>query len=1144
MQINVTFDQSISSLPAGFVNAIDYVVNYYDTLFTNNVAINLDVGYGEIDGQALASGALGESEAANYVPESYSSVRNALIGKDAPGASTLPVSQPLLGQLYLSQAEAQALGLTSAISTNYVGFSSIYPLSYAANLTPPSNEFYFIGIAEHEISEDMGRVSLLDGQPDYYSPLDLFRYTSSGVRDTSTGAYGSTAYFSINNGNTNLGTWNNNPNNGDLADWYPSGPAPGGNDAFNDYSDPGVINSLSANDITLMQALGWTTTRVSVSGQNLVVAQKQAVSISNYFAVSNPNDDTITEYEFEDLGGGSGYFTINGTAQPANQVFTVSAANLSTVQYVGGPSPGTDVLEVGVFDATANSVDWSSSFTAATQAIIRTDTNSYGSTSLAQVGSNYLLFADGTTLGPALQYNGSAVTAGEFAGWTPIGAVQTGSGYDVAWQNTSTGQYTVWSIDSNGNYTGNVVGAVAGNSYALESLEPLFQQDLNGDGTVGLTTTLIHADGSTNLTEVANQFYLYNGGGTGPALQYQGAPVVDGQFGAWVPIAAVQTATGYDVAWAIPGSNEYTVWAVNSSGQYTGNVVGAVSGTSAALASLTSVFGQSLTSDANFTSTVIQTDNATSLTSVGNELLSVYYLDASNGSGPALQYSGADVVPGEFYGWTPIGAVQTASGYDVAWQNTDGQYTVWSTDSNGNYTGNVFGAVAGTSSALEALEPVFDQNLNGDGQLTTTVKQTDGSTSLTAVSDQVATVYYLDNTNGSDPALQYNGADVTAGEFAGWTPIGAVQTASGYDIAWKNTDGQYTVWSTNSSGQYTGNVIGAVAGTSYALESLESTFGQDLNGDGTTGLTTTVIKTDGSTSLTQVANQYDLDNSGTGTGPALQYSGADVTIGEFAGWTPIGAVQTASGYDIAWQNTDGQYTVWSTNSSGQYTGNVIGAVSATSTALEQLEPVFGQDLNGDGVTGLYAAPDTTLQISSALSGATGAATIGAGATLALAAADSAAVTFAASTGELVLSNPSTFTGEISGFTGNGTLAGSDQIDLKGLSDSGLTDSYSNGVLTLTSGGQTDKLDFNGSYVLANFSFASDGSGGTIVYDPPVSPASTAAPTGGRPQANLALFRNYIASSFPAGGTSSDKPLAPSTAWDNTHQSLLTNPHHA
>ena len=44
----------------------------------------------------------------------------------------------------------------------------------------------------------------------------------------------------------------------------------------------------------------------------------------------------------------------------------------------------------------------------------------------------------------------------------------------------------------------------------------------------------------------------------------------------------------------------------------------------------------------------------------------------------------------------------------------------------------------------------------------------------------------------------------------------------------------------------------------------------------------------------------------------------------------------------------------------------------------------------------------------------------------------------------------------------------------------------NGVLTVTDGsGDTAKLSFNGSYSLANFKFANDGSGGTIVYDPPV-----------------------------------------------------------
>ena len=178
------------------------------------------------------------------------------------------------------------------------------------------------------------------------------------------------------------------------------------------------------------------------------------------------------------------------------------------------------------------------------------------------------------------------------------------------------------------------------------------------------------------------------------------------------------------------------------------------------------------------------------------------------------------------------------------------------------------------------------------------------------------------------------------------------------------------------------------------------------------------------------------------------------------------------------------FAVWSTDSNGNYISNIIGAVPGMSTAFEQAETFFGQDLNGDGVVGLYAATGTTLQLSQALSGASGVANIAANATLELAAADSASVIFAASTGTLKLDQPSTFSGEIFNFAGDGTLSGSDHIDLKGIDYNTHQDSYANGVLTVTDGsGDTAKLNFDGSYVLANFAFASDGNGGTIVYDP-------------------------------------------------------------
>ena len=303
-------------------------------------------------------------------------------------------------------------------------------------------------------------------------------------------------------------------------------------------------------------------------------------------------------------------------------------------------------------------------------------------------------------------------------------------------------------------------------------------------------------------------------------------------------------------------------------------------------------------------------------------------------------------------------------------------------------------------------------------------------------------------------------------------------------MAWKNGS-NFLVWTTDSNGNYISET-GSVSGNSYALESLEQTFNQDLNGDGTIGLVKTLIQTDGSTSLTEVANNYFLYAVGGSSGPALKFGGAAVAAGEFGGWTPIGAVQTSTGYEVAWKDAIPTVLVWTTDSNGNSspgTGDPFGVQRCAGIA----RATFNQDLNGDGVIGLFAAPssDSADQLTP-LAGTSGSATIGTGATLELAAADSASITFGSSTGMLELDSPSTFSGTIFNFTGNGTLSGSDQIDLKGINFNSVHDTYANGVLTVTDGTHTDKLDFNGSYTLANFKFASDGSGGTIVYDPPVS----------------------------------------------------------
>ena len=101
---------------------------------------------------------------------------------------------------------------------------------------------------------------------------------------------------------------------------------------------------------------------------------------------------------------------------------------------------------------------------------------------------------------------------GQFGAWAPIGAEKTATGYEVAWKDASTGLYTAWNTDNNGNYVSNVsglTGYVSGTSTAMESLETSFHQDLNNDGYIGLV--LNGSTGGQTLNASASPTTLIGG---------------------------------------------------------------------------------------------------------------------------------------------------------------------------------------------------------------------------------------------------------------------------------------------------------------------------------------------------------------------------------------------------------------------------------------------------------------------------------------------------------------------------------------------------------------------------------------------------------------------------------------------------------
>ena len=242
MQINLVNDSSANFAPAGFTAALNVAAQFLDALIINPITVNIEVGFGDIEGSRIPRGVIGEGGPIGSFLLGYAAVRAALPGNILPASDPTPT-----GSVEVTSAQRKALGLIPGDGTaldGAVGFSDSVIYTYDANNRGVAGAIDFIGVALHELTHAMGRIP---GDASTLTILDLYRFSAAGQLALSSAPF---SYFSIDNGATNLDVYDSQA---DTSDWIISGKF----DAFDSTGLRGAATTISQADRTLMSVLGF-----------------------------------------------------------------------------------------------------------------------------------------------------------------------------------------------------------------------------------------------------------------------------------------------------------------------------------------------------------------------------------------------------------------------------------------------------------------------------------------------------------------------------------------------------------------------------------------------------------------------------------------------------------------------------------------------------------------------------------------------------------------------------------------------------------------------------------------------------------------------------------------------------------------------
>jgi hypothetical protein len=325
LTFNITYDASVTNLAnaAQVEGAVSVATQTLENLYTNSITVNITIYWGAT-GPFTNGVSLGASQAELVgnsdfeYPQLVTALSNARTTEaDSNSVASLPASDPTGGPWYVARSEAKALGVLG-ISKNdsendgSVAFASNVSYTFDPTNRAVSGKYDLIGVAEHEITEVMGRTTYnLNGA---YLPYDLFRFTSSDTRSFDPNATG--VYFSIDDGVTVLKYYNSN-RMGDIQDWATSTPP----DSFDAFISSGEAGKLSSADLTAVDIIGYklnfkppTLTGAAlangnfqinftnVTGLSFVVLASTNISmpIGNWTNLGAPTESPAGQYHFTD----------------------------------------------------------------------------------------------------------------------------------------------------------------------------------------------------------------------------------------------------------------------------------------------------------------------------------------------------------------------------------------------------------------------------------------------------------------------------------------------------------------------------------------------------------------------------------------------------------------------------------------------------------------------------------------------------------------------------------------------------------------------------------------------------------------------------------------------------------------------------